>query len=354
MDEQYLEQFSNDNLKKRFLNKDYIEVLEAVLADENSRFAKLEKIKSKLDFGKKVNSQDVHGLLPQIKRDVDVLLEVTDIREPSLSSFGLFDGTNKDIIRMYLAGAGYLAGAIGIGIGARWWKARVVKKGKTPSLVTRRAFLLGIVPAVPGGFQVIKGAMHHKIRSNDAGYISATEELSYPPGVGKVRTEMFLTHEYAHHVQKVMGFYYRKSIDLGVAIEGHARGVGKHIAILYSQERDNPAYLHDYLSRSIPELATAYVWLCKKFNSTPDAKARQFSFQDLSAYGRTENALRHGARQIHLSRLTQSLRLSVCSCAGRVALPVGGAQEYRAHRLPPVRRRAVFSWLLSSRRRRGH
>jgi len=283
MDEQYLEQFSNDNLKKRFLNKDYIEVLEAVLADENSRFAKLEKIKSKLDFGKKVNSQDVHGLLPQIKRDVDVLLEVTDIREPSLSPFGLFDGTNKDIIRMYLAGAGYLAGAIGIGIGARWWKARVVKKGKTPSLVTRRAFLLGIVPAVPGGFQVIKGAMHHKIRSNDAGYISATEELSYPPGVGKVRTEMFLTHEYAHHVQKVMGFYYRKSIDLGVAIEGHARGVGKHIAILYSQERDNPAYLHDYLSRSIPELATAYVWLCKKFNSTPDAKleksAKRFANQ---------------------------------------------------------------------------
>ena len=203
---------------------------------------------------------------------MDALLEVTDIQEPSLSSFGLFDGTNKDIIRMYVAGAGYLAGAVGIGIGTRLWKAHVVKKGKKPSLMARRVFLLDIIPAVPGGFQIIKGAMHHKIRSNDAGYISATEELSYPPGVGKVRTEMFLAHEYVHHVQKVMGFYHRKSINLGIALEGHARCVGKHIATLYSRERDNPAYLYHYLSAGVLELATAYVWLCNRFKVTPDAK----------------------------------------------------------------------------------
>jgi len=65
MDEQYLEPFSNDNLKKRFLNTDHIEVLEDVLADEDSRFAKLEKIKSKLDFGKKVNSQEVTDCCPR-------------------------------------------------------------------------------------------------------------------------------------------------------------------------------------------------------------------------------------------------------------------------------------------------
>jgi len=272
MDEQYLEQFTNDNLKERFLNTDHIEVLEAVLADEGNRLGELEKIKSKLDFGKKVDPQEVQGLLPQIKQDVDTLLEATDIREPSLSSFGLFDGTNKDIIRMYVAGAGYLAGAVGIGIGARLWKAQVVKKGKRPSLIARRAFLLGIIPAVPGGFRIIKGAMHHKIRSNDAGYISATEELSYPSAVGKVRTEMFLAHEYVHHVQNVMGFYYRDSINLGIALEGHARCVGKHIATLYSRKRDNPAYLYHYLSSGVPELATAYVWLCNRFKVAPDAK----------------------------------------------------------------------------------
>lgn len=69
-----------------------------------------------------------------------------------------------------------------------------------------------------------------------------------------------------------MDFYCRKSINLGVAIEGQARGVGKQMATLYSQERDNPAYLHCYLSRSVPELATGYVWLCNKLNTVPDAK----------------------------------------------------------------------------------
>ena len=275
MNEQYLQQFSNDNLTKRFLNTDHIEVLEEVLAEEKSRFDKLEKIRSKLDFGKKVDSQQVPGLFPQIKQEVDALLTVTDIREPSLSSFGLFDGTNNDIIRMYLAGAGYLGVAVGIGIGTRFWKAHVVRKGRKPSLMTRRAFLLGIIPAVVGVFQIVKGGMHHKIRSNDAGYISATEELSYPSGVGKVRTEMFLAHEYVHHVQKVMGFYHRKSINMGGALEGHARGVGKYMANLFSQERDDPTYLHDYLDRSIPELATAYVWLCRKLDTAPDAKLAQ-------------------------------------------------------------------------------
>ena len=87
-----------------------------------------------------------------------------------------------------------------------------------------------------------------------------------------------------------MGFYHRKSINMGGAVEGHARGVGKYIATLFGQERDNPAYLHHYLGRSIPELATAYVWLCRKFDSTPDAKlaesARRFANEtgELSAH----------------------------------------------------------------------
>jgi len=153
MNEQYLEQFTNENLRGRFLNKENLEALEGILADETSRLVELERIKIKLNFGRSFKSQEIHDLFPRIRQDVDKLLEVNGIREPSLSSFHLLEGSHRDILRWYLAGSGSLAGGAAIGLAGRSWKSHVAKEGRTPSLLTRRVhFCHGkdILPAPAG------------------------------------------------------------------------------------------------------------------------------------------------------------------------------------------------------------
>jgi len=111
---------------------------------------------------------------------------------------------------------------------------------------------------------------------------------------------MFVAHEYAHHVQKVEGFYYRKSLNLGMAIEGHARGVGRHMATLYSYKRDNPAYLYHYLSISVPELVQSYLWLCGKLGVTPRATSMESTKQfTRRGTGISQHALGNSLFQIY-------------------------------------------------------
>lgn len=269
MNLQYLQQFTNSNLKKRLLHIDNIGPLEEILAQENGRFVKLKRIKNKVDFGRDFQPAGIQKFFPDLRRDIDEFLQVAKIREPSFSSFHLWDGTNKDILRWYLTGAGCMAGGLGIGALAHRYKFYVKNQGKAPSFLTRRAFLFGVIPMIPGAFYILKGAVHYRIRSRDAGYISSKEEISYPTKLGQVQTEMFIAHEYTHHLQKVVGFYYSSALDLGMALEGHARGVDKYIASLYVERFDNPAYQYHYLSLSVPELIDSYLWLCYSLGTKP-------------------------------------------------------------------------------------
>ncbi len=73
-------------------------------------------------------------------------------------------------------------------------------------------------------------------------------------------------HEYAHHVHFCQGLEY---VPREIFMEGHARGVQKHIAESYSQKEGNEAFLYDISEKTIHELANAYGWLCKRLNKIP-------------------------------------------------------------------------------------
>ncbi len=75
-----------------------------------------------------------------------------------------------------------------------------------------------------------------------------------------------IAHEYAHHMQhsKRLG---QNCYDF--FSEGHARGVERHISEIYCQKEDNELFLYDISRETISELASAYIWMCKKLCKKP-------------------------------------------------------------------------------------
>ena len=271
MDLDYLEQFSNERLEVGLLRAENLAPLEHILSEEAKELDELEKIKPELKLKQAMGSEDVTETFSRIRSDVNAFLQVEDIRVPSLATFDLFDGTSKDIVRSYATGLAWLGCAAAAGTAIRVRNRLVRNKGKIPSGLSRRAFLLCAIPTVPAAGYLLKAGVFHRQRRNDGAYLADKEAISYGQGYGRAKTIWFIAHEYTHHVQHVMGFYHRKGLNLALAMEGHARGVDQYLSRQFSERSYVRGYLYHYLTTSVEELTGTYLWMCRQLNRSPRA-----------------------------------------------------------------------------------
>lgn len=82
-----------------------------------------------------------------------------------------------------------------------------------------------------------------------------------------------IAHEYAHFVQEMFGLRF----DINKTMtEGHARCVERHVAFDRARKEDNQAYLFNHVYRTVPELRTTYLWLCRNFGLVPHKGLTKF------------------------------------------------------------------------------
>lgn len=91
--------------------------------------------------------------------------------------------------------------------------------------------------------------------------------------IGERRRERFVpdaTHEYTHFLQHLhLGLRNLDKKLYGIFLEGHARGVERHVAQRFSVRHDHPAFLYRSMERTVDELSDAYTYLCNFFEISP-------------------------------------------------------------------------------------
>jgi len=87
MKAEYLEQFSNQNIKKFLLSEEKFMLLEKVLAEEKAELRDIEKQMQGLDFGKPLNKTQIQEQLGIIAKEVNKFLGVNNIELPKLKAF---------------------------------------------------------------------------------------------------------------------------------------------------------------------------------------------------------------------------------------------------------------------------
>ncbi len=198
--------------------------------------------------------------------DVDALLGVTDVEAVKVELMRLRDGLTEPVKRVYTI-AGVLGGVGGaIMLGGFAGKREVERQRQ----ITRRCVLLGVVPLIAGGvFGAFGGTMHHRYLQ-DGGYDSGRGVISFYGGVGSIRGRVLMGHEYVHHVQKVMGFWYARGVKMTMAIEGMARGVEANLCRMWSERSGDEGCEYVSLSMRVKELKGAYEFMCRRLGVEVD------------------------------------------------------------------------------------
>ncbi len=254
----YLKQINDTALLGALQQQEHILPLEDLLDKEAQRLRRLQALKEdgKLDFGRKLEEDELQELFPQVCQDVNAFLGVDcsmprygyfsewKLRPDSLATLGLYilGGTSL------LAGIKLLSSVQEQGLDDMrlywgYWCASVA------TLTTLFAMRLS--------WEFRKNQYDHRFKMVT---VKKGPRTSLIPSAG---------HEYAHHVQDSTfgadGDWNKRTIfNRTIFNEGHARGVERHIAEMYREREDNEAFLYDISDTIVGELKSAYRWVCKQ------------------------------------------------------------------------------------------
>lgn len=240
MDDSYKEQLKDSVLMEKLLDKDKIPVLESLLESKSKELLRLQKLKEsgKLDFGRKLKSEELGDLFDIVAAECNKFLDVGDLDKPKMGYYSLLIPSKytTSILASYCASAAITGFSL-----------------FNPGTLT----LLGL------GLAVFGGHLHSHFRSSF--YLPWQKRL-----VLKKQEEVLLipemAHEYAHYVHETQGI----DSDLSdIFEEGHARGVERHLSESYREKEDNEAFLYNILSRDVNNLKNSYIWLCNKLGLKP-------------------------------------------------------------------------------------
>jgi len=247
----YLTPLQNLIFLQTLHDKKNVSYLEDIINTESKELEQLHKLKEdhKLYYGPKLNRKELKDLFSEVKKETDDFLKVTDIDKPPCDYYNIFDfkPINATLLGTYLAGS--FLSTVGI--------LNILNNPISGGLVTLTG--LGILYLARGLHNFLSDP-HYNAKEDNEHIILQKEN--------KENLIMFLSHEYTHHVQgRIEGFF----LDIGFEffIEGHARGVGRHMSKKYMKEEDNGAFLYNALNIDVSEMKTTYLWLCNNFDLTP-------------------------------------------------------------------------------------
>ena len=266
----YLQEFSDQSLRQRLFVKENAPVLGEILRQQNRRLLQLKQ--QRLPAAE--TGPGVETLAEAYRRicvDVDAFLGTEGRSVPILETLSLLEPRIGHILRWY--GRALAWGGLGaaLGVGGYVWQRHARAHGKSVSAIARRAFLGGLIPLGIGGAYGWAAVEAHIALRHDGGYSPERQAILYSPAANRTQAELTIAHEYAHHIQRVAGFWSAPEVELTGAIEGMARMVDQHIGRLYAKRFQNPAYEQEALQWRLPELQAAYRHLCEQVAVTPDA-----------------------------------------------------------------------------------
>jgi len=267
---EYLQDFSNQRLRQRLFVKDNAPVLGEILRQQGRRLLQLKQERLPA-AGTGPGVEPLAEAYGRIRVDVEAFLGAEGRSVPVLETMSLFDPRIGHILRWY--GRALVWGGLGaaLGVGGCVWQRHARAHGKSVSGISRRAFLGGLIPLGIGGAYGWAAVEAHIALRRDGGYNPERTVILYSPSANRTQAELTIAHEYAHHVQKVAGFWSTPEVELTGAIEGMARMVDQHIGRLYAKRFQNPAYEREALQLRLPELQAAYLHVCERVAVTPDA-----------------------------------------------------------------------------------
>ncbi len=240
MDKCYKLQLRNKSLKAKLLNKDNVIILENILENEIRKFERLQKLKvnEKLNFGKKLSSNELNEIFPNICSQVDDFLDIQYGSVPRCNYFNLF--SNDGIEKMTLLGYGVTASLF-----ATFSTCYYINPNAEYLLNSGVAYLeLFLVSLV-----------HTTLKNNSYFmgdiFLKKSRRTDLIPVAG---------HEYAHHVQYMNDIC---SCNHGIFEEGVSIRTQNYLAEKYSEIEDNEAFIYFTSYRNVNDFKRVYRWMCK-------------------------------------------------------------------------------------------
>ncbi len=248
MNREYLSQITNSNLTKLLLKDENIPVLKDVLNSRIHEFRHLEKLNEagKLDLGNYVKPGELEDLLLHVKKNVDEFLGVSNIKPPKIKYHNLLSYQSMMSLSGYAASGYFVVSA-------------VASNGS--ELERLCAGLMGTV--ILGASSIM-----HLIYCMDSCYNKITKTIDVKKN-NKASLVTTIAHEYSHHVQR--GKLPPFSSKYEIFREGHAIGVERYIAEMYSERGNNPAFLYEASKRRLYQMTQAYFWMCTRLGKSVNA-----------------------------------------------------------------------------------
>ena len=258
---------TDTEVKDFLLNNDKVPVLEEILSKECKKLLNLnailypyvygvgEKERRKLDFGPRLDVTELRNVFPDVKKEVDDFLGVSNVGNPLInggcwSRSKLYNGLRTTVIGVTLLPAIPL-------------DVLALMPDPTDPITVPLAALLTLPATLLAGSYIYFGK---KPRIRISHFDSK-----------RCKAIPVLAHEYAHHIQRRKISCLRNpdySLPLrdtahGIFEEGHARGVEREIAKQYSERENNKAFEYDTQGTIVGELSSTYKCLSKKLGITP-------------------------------------------------------------------------------------
>jgi len=284
-------------------------ILEASIDYCNKRLSEIKSDAICYNSSKPLDRTQLSDLFKIVKKDVDIFLEVSEIKSPTIVApqepYTLIHDL-KSVPGTCLI----LGGVLYFSIGA---SETLGNLNNIPNL-SNSLLHIGI-----GASCILAGSLLGMI-------INPNPNCYYAP-LGKIsvlnyneqEASLILAHEYTHHIQKLKwgtrGFCGRiVNPAFNSFCEGFARGVERNIAGFYTKITGDTSYEATCLEkRHIPELKVVYDWLCKQTNQKPnkDLMGNGY-FQDLEEkhfFKKRPNDYAIGNTALYLKEITQGRRI---------------------------------------------
>ncbi len=247
MDRNYVLGFGDRQLEKKLLSLDNVSIVENLLYNSSEELRRLQSLKKagKLDFGSQISSEELKVLAPKIFGEVDNFLDVRLDKAPQFGYYNLFGFDKQSLFNLGMYG------------------------------------ILSSL-AINSAVQSIQRDMNHLVCSLLWASLglglrwreSFLKEFCYDQVFNKITLEKvaranlipLFAHEYSHHVQHEKGFL---QDGCSAFLEGHARGIGRHLSQEYGKKEGNEAFLFWELDRNVSGLKSTYPWMCRIVGKYP-------------------------------------------------------------------------------------